>query len=134
MPYQDNSFDFVLCSEVMEHIDEPNTLSTLKEILRVGSDKFLFTIALTPEKIPVGGLVQSHINLHDPSWWVLKLEEAGFMVAGGATSEEQENLSIMAVKNSSPYEAGIEHLFEDKQGRLTIPVIGAVDGVEASCL
>jgi SAM-dependent methyltransferase len=129
MPYPDNSFDFVLCSEVMEHIPEETTLATLKEILRVGSDKFLFTIALTPEKIPVAGIVQSHINLHDPPWWVLKFEEAGFKVAGGAMNSEMENLSLMAVKNSKAYEEGIEHLFEDSTGHLTIPVIGQVQGV-----
>jgi SAM-dependent methyltransferase len=129
MPYPDNSFDFVLCSEVMEHIPEENTLESLKEIFRVGSDKFLFTIALTPEMIPVAGIVQSHINLHNPNWWVLKLEEAGFIVAGGATNEEQKDLSIMAVKNPKKYKEGTDHLFEDKQGRLTIPVIGQVKGV-----
>jgi hypothetical protein len=132
MPFKDNEFDFVLCSEVMEHILEEDTLATLKEILRVGSDKFLFTIALTPEKIPVAGLIQSHINLHDPTWWVLKMEEAGFTLAGGATNVEQESLSLMVVKDESKYKDGAEHLFEDKRGRLTIPVIGFVDSVPDS--
>jgi SAM-dependent methyltransferase len=129
LPFKTNSFDFVLCSEVMEHIPEENTVPTLKEILRVGSDKFLFTIALTPEKIPVANIVQSHINLHNPNWWVAKFEEAGFVVAGGATNEAQESLSIMAVKNSQPYDEGSDKLFIEKNGIGTIPVIGEVKGV-----
>ena len=132
LPFDDDSFDFILCSEVMEHIPEEDTLKSLREILRVGSDKFLFTIAMTPEKIPVAGLIQSHINLHDANWWVLKLEEAGFTVAGGATNEDQEDLSIMAVKNPNKYKDGTDHLFEDKKGRLTIPVIGTVSGIPES--
>jgi SAM-dependent methyltransferase len=124
MPYKDNEFDFVLCSEVMEHIPEENTVKTLKEIFRVGSDKFFFTIALTPEDIPIAGLVQSHINLHDPYWWVNKFQEAGFTVIGGATNEPPENLSLWVVKHPEIYEEKEKELFVEQDGVPTIPVIG----------
>lgn len=124
MPYEDNAFDFVLCSEVMEHIPEENTLKTLKEILRIGSDKFLFTIALTPELIPVAGLVQSHINLHPVEWWLNIFEEAGFRLAGIATNEKQEDLSILAVKDESKYKDGMDDFFKKDVTKGTIPVVG----------
>lgn len=126
MPYKDNEFDFVLCSEVMEHIPEENTLATLKEICRVGSDKYLFTIAMTPEKIPVAGLIQSHINLHPPDWWVHKMEEAGMIIAGGGINDTGENLSLMTVKNIGKYGDDVANVFDDNGIRLPIPIIGEV--------
>jgi hypothetical protein len=126
MPYSDDTFDFVLCSEVMEHIPEEDTLKTLKEILRVGSDKYLFTIALTPEMIPVAGLVQSHINLHPPEWWLHIFEEAGFQLAGIATNDAQEDLSILAVKYADKYKDGMDNFFKEDVLRGTIPVVGFV--------
>lgn len=38
LPYQDNSFDLVLCTEVLEHLDNPS--KALKELIRV-SNKYL---------------------------------------------------------------------------------------------
>ena len=39
MPFQDNSFDIVICTEVLEHLEKPE--SALKELIRVAK-KFLF--------------------------------------------------------------------------------------------
>ena len=38
LPYEDNSFDLVLCTEVLEHLDDPQ--KALKELIRV-SNKYL---------------------------------------------------------------------------------------------
>lgn len=126
MPYPDNSFDFIICSEVMEHIPEADTDKTLKEILRVGSDKYLFTIAMVPESIPVGGIVQSHINLHDTDWWLDKVTEMGFHVANHAVNKDYEDLTILAVKDKQKYLDGAD-LFRKGVKITGIPVLGCPD-------
>ena len=81
IPYPDNSFDLVVCLDVMEHIPEGDSLNALKEIRRVGSRAFIFAIALTLEKEPVGKKVLTHINVKNANWWIQKMSEAGYGAA-----------------------------------------------------
>lgn len=46
LPYQDNSFDLVLCTEVMEHLVEPD--KALDEIMRVSGQYCLFSVPNEP--------------------------------------------------------------------------------------
>lgn len=85
IPYPDNSFDLVVCLDVMEHIPEEDALAALKEIRRVGSLAYIFAIATTLEKEPVGKKVLTHINVKDSNWWIMKMSEAGY---GAATFKD----------------------------------------------
>ena len=52
-PFPDNSFDFVFCSSVIEHIDQPEKMyAQIKRILRPGGYAF---ISFPPFYSPVGG-------------------------------------------------------------------------------
>ena len=124
LPYEDNEFDMVLCSEVMEHIPEENVSGVLNEILRVGSDKFYFTIALVPEAIPVAGLVQSHICLQSTKWWIEKMEEIGFSYGIGAINSEETGFSVLMVKDSLPYQKKDKKLAVSEEGLSAIMVLG----------
>jgi len=46
LPYQNNSFDLILCNEVLEHLTEPG--KALKEIVRVGQKHYLFSVPNEP--------------------------------------------------------------------------------------
>ncbi len=46
LPYEDNSFDLVLCTEVMEHLVEPDKV--LNEIMRVSGLYCLFSVPSEP--------------------------------------------------------------------------------------
>jgi len=46
LPYQDNSFDLVVCTEVLEHLEEPSKV--LKEILRVSKKYVLISVPNEP--------------------------------------------------------------------------------------
>jgi 2-polyprenyl-3-methyl-5-hydroxy-6-metoxy-1,4-benzoquinol methylase len=46
LPYQDNSFDLVVCTEVLEHLEEPSKV--LKEILRVSKEYVLISVPNEP--------------------------------------------------------------------------------------
>lgn len=46
LPYDDDSFDLVLCSEVLEHLDRPE--DAVREITRVARRHVLLTVPLEP--------------------------------------------------------------------------------------
>ena len=127
MPYQDNEFDFIVCSEVMEHIPEDSILPSLKEIFRIGSDKYLFTIALKPEGIPIGGYIQTHITLKSPEWWFQKFEEAGYKIAAGAHNTNVSGFTVLAVKDDSLYVKGEKSFPRNPDGEIKLIVLGTVD-------
>lgn len=80
IPYHDNTFDFVMCGDVMEHIPEEYILPTLKEILRVGSKDFFFFICCHQEAVPPSDRVRSHVTLNDPDEWVSKFKDVGYEI------------------------------------------------------
>lgn len=73
LPFKDNTFELLSCTEVLEHIEESGTESFLKECLRVAK-RFFFSIATEKDAF------NSHINLHDVSWWHDKFVELKFKI------------------------------------------------------
>jgi ubiquinone/menaquinone biosynthesis C-methylase UbiE len=79
LPLRDSSVDVVLCSEVLEHLHEPE--KALLEIFRVFNKIVLITVPvvniLTIVAKPVYGQKLNdimrrvgHVSMHGPSWWV----------------------------------------------------------------
>ena len=127
LSYEDNEFEMVVCSEVLEHIPEEDTIDSLKEIFRIGSDKYFFTIALKPETIPLGGFIQTHINIHPAEWWFQKFGEVGYKIIAASHSPSMFGISIMAVKDEGLYLRKEKSLPLDENGNPIIVVIGALD-------
>lgn len=73
LPFKDNEFGFLSCTEVLEHIAEADTDEFLTECKRVAK-AFFFSIATKMDSY------NSHINLHDVSWWYEKFVKAGFKI------------------------------------------------------
>lgn len=46
LPYEDNSFDLVICTEVLEHLDDPK--KGLKEIIRASKKYLILTVPNEP--------------------------------------------------------------------------------------
>jgi len=85
--FPDNEFDFVMCADVMEHIPESYVDKSLNEIYRVGSDKFLFAIAIGTASSHKG-TIQCHCTVQSPDWWMEKLLKAGFKLAHAQVEED----------------------------------------------
>jgi len=99
MPYKDNEFDLVTCTEVMEHIPEDYIDATLQEIYRVCSDTFIFSIHTALERQPLKGYYQLHFTVKDGPWWVNKFEENGFIIHNWVWDKKAEDIGIYAYKN-----------------------------------
>ena len=132
LPYRDQEFDMVLNSEVLEHIPEENIPATLREIFRVGRDKYLFTISLVPENIPVAGYIQTHICIKEPEWWFAQLRDAGYTVVGASHDGSMTGMSVIAVRDETPYKNGEKTWPVNEHGEPVIVVIGPVDSPEES--
>lgn len=99
LPFQDNEFDIVTCTEVLEHIPEEKVLDSLKEIHRVGRGDFILTYATgkAVHKMPNDGS-EPHITIKPMDWWVNKFKEAGFIVIDLYLNKSQSSCSVYATK------------------------------------
>lgn len=75
LPYGDDAFDLVLCSEVLEHLDRP--LAAIEELKRVARRHVLMTVPLEPyfdtlnklgRAVGVGG-DPGHVNFWTKEGW-----------------------------------------------------------------
>lgn len=103
LPYKDNEFDMILCSEVMEHIPLEGIDDSLREIYRVGSDKFVFTIAMSPDIQQKTTGIGYHVTIQDKEWWFNRLETVGFHIGFWGISIVPESIVVVAVKNKDIY-------------------------------
>jgi SAM-dependent methyltransferase len=72
LPFEDDSFDLVFSTEVMEHVKEELTEAVLGELHRICSKRAFLTINTFDPNQP------GHINMHPRKWWLAMLEQCGF--------------------------------------------------------
>ena len=75
MPFSDNQFDLVFCTEMFEHVTEQAAETILTEFQRVAG-RFYVTIA-TKDDPPYN----THINIQPAWWWIKKFEALEFKLA-----------------------------------------------------
>jgi len=85
MPFKDNEFDFILCADVMEHIQQEEIINVFKEIRRVGSKFYFYIIHTSIEAQPLKLIrkneevkIYTHITQRSPGWWANKLTESDY--------------------------------------------------------
>jgi len=99
LPYSDNEFDVVSCTEVFEHIPEERVSDSLKEIYRVGNGDFIFSYALrkAKHKMPQDGS-EPHITLKPIDWWTKNMQEAGYNIISIILNKEQSGCVVYSTK------------------------------------
>ena len=73
LPFKDKEFYLVVCCETLEHIPEEETDAFINECRRVG-ERCFFSVATSDDPF------HTHINLHEPTWWLDKLSNLKFYV------------------------------------------------------
>jgi len=75
LPFEDNTFDAVICSEILEHLDDEAT--ALKEIYRVLKPKGIFLASVPHQSFPflwdpLNWILMKFFNTHVPKhiWWL----------------------------------------------------------------
>ncbi len=99
IPYADNRFDLVFCGDVLEHIPEEYLMPTLREMYRVGSNAFIFVIAVKLEVVPPHEAVYTHLSVKPSGKWVEMMTEIGYHVYS-AKDDETGHCIIQAVKHA----------------------------------
>ena len=99
LPYPDNHFGLVWCTDVLEHVPEEGVDTVLKEMHRVGNHDFLFTISLTKAVNPMPSDGSNpHATVKPVSWWIDKLESNGYKIVLTLVSQEQNELVCLMTK------------------------------------
>lgn len=93
MKYESNSFDYFICSHVLEHVDDQKALNELYRILKTGGWGILMTpiclaIDKTLENIDDGSEEQrwsfygqnDHLRLYSKSGFLSKVKNVGFII------------------------------------------------------
>lgn len=99
LPFKDNEFEVVACTEVLEHIPEGKVLASLQEMYRVGKGDFIFSVALGKalHKMPNDN-TEPHITIKSIDWWIEQLQEAGYKIIELVFGNAQSSIVIYLTK------------------------------------
>lgn len=95
-----DSFDLVLCTDVMEHVEEKFVLDVLQDIFYYSNCLVFFNISLVPaiKTLPDGR--NTHITLKPVNYWMLKLLKYFDIINAGKqfSSRGVESLTFLGTK------------------------------------
>ncbi|HBE70966.1 MAG TPA: hypothetical protein DDW52_22700 [Planctomycetaceae bacterium] len=94
LPFDDNTFDLVFSSEVLEHIEEIDAGKAVSELVRVAKKHLFLTISLRPSS----DNNKYHVNLKSRQWWEQRFCEAGCSVEAGIVDQFQVRNPALGVK------------------------------------
>lgn len=89
--------DVVVCTDVLEHIEEDKLDAVLSHIKSLTRRVVFFQVStrLASKTLPDGR--NTHINLHNKDWWLLKIMQY-FSIENFTNSADQEFLAICSVR------------------------------------
>lgn len=96
LPYEDNSFDLVLCTEVMEHLDEPDKV--LSEIVRVSKKYCLLSVPNEPLF-----MISNLLRGKNISRWGNDIDHFNHWSSGAFGDFIRSKLNVMTVKKPFPW-------------------------------
>lgn len=86
MPFKDNSFDYIVCTHVLEHVDDPG--KACSELIRVGKRGYIETPSMIQE-ILIG---------NDVHLWIITKNEEGTLTFRKKTQEESKRFDDLLTK------------------------------------
>lgn len=88
LPYEDNSFDLVFSSDVLEHVREEAVEKVISELVRVCKKYIFLSISLRPSSQNNA----YHVTLKPRNWWEKKIIDCGADVDTGLIEKFQKRL------------------------------------------
>ena len=88
LPFENGSFDAVVSSYAIDHLNRDGITQTLSEtsrVLKPGGDFLLMVVNKDPWLQFTFGPMLLHSGLRGPAWWTDKVKEAGFQVIESGT-------------------------------------------------
>jgi SAM-dependent methyltransferase len=100
LPFNNDSFDMVMCCDVLEHIPPDYVDKSLDEIFRVSRKYFYFSIACC-EETPVRGKynIPLHMTIMPPNWWMEKLTVRGLTPIYHSIAEDETYFFVYGEKS-----------------------------------
>jgi SAM-dependent methyltransferase len=85
MPFEDKSFDLVVCCDVLEHIPFPYVGPSCAEIHRVCKRRILLSVSTKPARFKGPAGEELHKTVRSFWWWMRYMEKIGGLrfVSGG---------------------------------------------------
>lgn len=75
------SFDLVVCTDVLEHIESEKIYAVLNHIASLSGRLLFAVISLVPTSKTLSDGRQAHILLRSVEWWTYQFQEAGFVLS-----------------------------------------------------
>jgi SAM-dependent methyltransferase len=96
LPYEDNSFDLVICTEVMEHLAEPDKV--LNEIIRISGLYCLFSVPNEP-----AFMISNLLRGKNITRWGNDIDHVNHWSSGAFEYLIGQRLDIMTIKKPFPW-------------------------------
>lgn len=87
--------DFVICTDVMEHVEPECTSAVLDHIQSLTKRIVFFSISLRPANKELQDGRNAHINLRDSEFWLVEVQKR-FIISEAKVGSDGENLLVIA--------------------------------------
>jgi hypothetical protein len=87
--------DFVICTDVLEHVEPECTKAVLDHIQSLTKRIAFFSIALTPANKKLADGRNAHINLHDAEFWLKEIRKR-FITSEAKVASDDSGLLVVA--------------------------------------
>lgn len=73
--------DLVVCTDVMEHVEEEKVLNVLSNIWDLSKRGVFFNISCKPAKAVLSDGRNAHVTVKPPEWWINKIKKFPWEIA-----------------------------------------------------
>jgi SAM-dependent methyltransferase len=80
LPFDDHVFDWVYCTDVLEHIPPQFTMLAVYQMLAVAQEGLFLTVSLVPDSFGVWAGKSLHQSVFPFAWWKEALAEVGDVI------------------------------------------------------